>query len=248
MECLFRGLSDPGLVRSDNQDTYYIDPQQRFCIVADGMGGHAGGQEASRIATAVIQSYLEAHWGAERSSQELLHLSIRSANQAILEDQASHPERSDMGTTALVVLFRAGEAWCAHIGDCRLYRLRDHKLKQVTEDHTWVARALKMGDISVEEARAHPWRHILSQCLGREDLQDADVLLFDWQKGDRLLLCSDGLTEELPDSLIAKHLSAGPEDKILTALVDAAKRNGGRDNITVVTVDYLHHPVGDRNP
>ncbi|MGF1536625.1 MAG: Stp1/IreP family PP2C-type Ser/Thr phosphatase [Elainellaceae cyanobacterium] len=241
MKCLFRGLSDPGLVRSDNQDTYYIDPQKRFCIVADGMGGHAGGQEASRLAAHAIRDCLDEHWMSDQPSKDLLQLSIQKANQAILEDQASHPDRSDMGTTALVVVFRANQAWCAHIGDSRLYRYRDHSLEQVTEDHTWVARAMKLGDISSEEARVHPWRHILSQCLGRADLQPADVVPFDWQAGDRLLLCSDGLTEELSDSLIAEYLSASDDEQTVSNLVNAAKQNGGRDNITAVIVVY-HSP------
>ncbi len=237
MKRLFKGLTDPGLVRSGNQDTYYIDPQERFCIVADGMGGHAGGQEASRIAAGVIRDCLDEHWASEHSSQDLLQLSIRKANDAILLDQETHSERSDMGTTAVVVVFREDGAWCAHIGDSRLYRFRNRDLEQITEDHTWVARAIKLGDISSEEARVHPWRHILSRCLGREDLQDADVALFDWQIGDRLLLCSDGLTEELSDSLIAKYLASN-DDQVAAELVNAAKQQGGRDNITVVMVDY----------
>nr|WP_290228111.1 Stp1/IreP family PP2C-type Ser/Thr phosphatase [Trichocoleus desertorum] len=245
MKRLFTGLTDLGLLRSVNQDAYHIDPEGRFFIVADGMGGHAGGQEASRIATQVIQDYLEQHWLSSDPSSALLEAALVEANQAILQDQQSHPERSDMGTTVVVVIFRDDQTWCAHIGDSRLYRLRGPKIEQITEDHTWVAKALRGGDLTPEQARNHPWRHVLSQCLGREDLRQMDIQALEVQAGDRLLLCSDGLTEELSDHSIAAHLKGiRASEKAAAALVNAAKDKGGRDNITVVlvTLDGFHHP------
>ncbi|OLP20136.1 serine/threonine protein phosphatase [Leptolyngbya sp. 'hensonii'] len=240
MKSLFTGLTDPGLIRTVNQDAFYIDQDGRFFIVADGMGGHAGGQEASRLATQAIQKYLADHWDSPRNSQTLLEGALLEANRAILQDQRKHPERADMGTTAVVVIFRdENQPWCAHIGDSRLYRLRGPKLDQITEDHTWVARAMKLGDLTPDQARVHPWRHVLSQCLGREDLRQIDTQSFDLQPGDRLLLCSDGLTEELSDPLIASHLkSIRACEKAAMALVKAAKDKGGRDNITVVIVVF----------
>jgi protein phosphatase len=238
MKCRFAGLTDPGLLRNVNQDNYYIDPDGRFFIVADGMGGHAGGQEASQLATEAIQVYLEQHWQSPTESAELLEQSLYEANQAILEDQKNHPERSDMGTTAVVVMFRNEQPWFAHVGDSRLYRLRSSKLEQITEDHTWVAKAMKAGDITPEQARMHPWRHVLSQCLGRRDLQQVDVQPMDVQPGDRLLLCTDGLTEELSDPLIASDLQPHlRNEEAATNLIEAAKEKGGRDNITVVIVE-----------
>jgi protein phosphatase len=236
MKLIFTGLSDPGLIRSNNQDYYYIDPEGRFFIVADGMGGHAGGEEASRIATTEIQAYLTSNWDSPEPSSKLLEQALWRANSAIVEDQQNHPERADMGTTAVVVMFR-GEPWCAHVGDSRLYRLRQTQLEQVTEDHTWVARAIKVGDITAEEARVHPFRHVLSRCLGREDLNQVDVQPLDVKAGDRLLLCSDGLTEELADNAIANQLQHSPIlEKSAHSLVEAAKEQGGHDNITVVLV------------
>jgi protein phosphatase len=238
MKLNFTGLSDPGLIRSNNQDAYYIDPEQRFCIVADGMGGHAGGEEASRIATGEIQAYLTANWQSPQSSQELLVQALWRANEAILQDQQNYPERSDMGTTAVVVIFRdPGSPWCAHVGDSRLYRLRGSQLEQITEDHTWVARAIKLGDITFDEARIHPFRHVLSRCLGREDLHQIDVQPLDVKIGDRLLLCSDGLTEELIEQKIADCLQDNSVlEKAARGLVEAAKAHGGHDNITVAIV------------
>ncbi|MDJ0510169.1 MAG: Stp1/IreP family PP2C-type Ser/Thr phosphatase [Crocosphaera sp.] len=233
----FKGLTDPGLLRSVNQDNFYLDPDGRFFIVADGMGGHAGGQEASLIATQTVKEYLENAWDSEVSSYEILEEAIIKANEGILEDQQNHPERGEMGTTVVVVLFRGEQPLKAHVGDSRLYRLREGQLEQITEDHTWVARALKMGDIEPEQAKTHPWRHVLFQCLGRKDTHRPEIAKLDIQSGDRLLLCSDGLTEEVADDGI-REIFEGSEscEDIAENLIEAAKEAGGSDNITVVIV------------
>jgi serine/threonine protein phosphatase PrpC len=241
----FSGLTDPGLLRSSNQDDYYIDPEGRFFIVADGMGGHAGGQEASHLATATIKDFLNRHWQDDQPTAELLRQSLLQANNAILRDQFQHPERSDMGTTAVVLTFRPQDEqpWCAHVGDSRLYRLRGHQLDQMTEDHTWIARAIRKGEMTPAQSRTHPWRHMLAQCLGREDLTQIDVQPIEVHPGDRLLMCSDGLTEELSDHLIASHLkSIRACAAAAAALVNSAKQRGGRDNITVIIVNPLSPP------
>jgi PPM family protein phosphatase len=235
----FQGLTDPGLVRAVNQDHFYVDePEGRFFIVADGMGGHAGGQEASQIATKQIQTHLHDFWDTEVASDDLLKEALHRANQAILEDQIDNPERGDMGTTVVVLMFRNGQPWCAHIGDSRLYLLRKSNLQQVTADHTWVGMALQAGEISLDEAKTHPWRHVLSQCLGRKDIYQMDIQALEILAGDRLLLCSDGLTEEVGDDTIGSFLfsSLSCED-IATELIEEAKRGGGSDNITVVVIN-----------
>ncbi|NER36689.1 MAG: serine/threonine-protein phosphatase [Oscillatoria sp. SIO1A7] len=246
MKRYFAGLTDPGLVRSVNQDAYYIDePKGRFFIVADGMGGHAGGQEASKIAIEAIRGYLVENWDSEQTSQELLEHSLYKANRDIVFEQAERPELGDMGTTVVVVIFRGDrEPWVAHVGDSRLYRLRGSKLEQITEDHTWVARGLKAGHLKPEEVRIHPLRHVLSQCLGREELEEFGLQQVDVQPGDRLLLCSDGLTEELSDAAISSILkSVRSSQGAAQKLVSEAKDKGGRDNITVIpiVVDLLNN-------
>ncbi|MBJ7900991.1 MAG: SpoIIE family protein phosphatase [Cyanobacteria bacterium RI_101] len=233
----YTGQTDPGLVRSVNQDSFYLDPEARFFIVADGMGGHAGGQEASAIAAKLIAAHLEAYWDSETPSPQLLQEALIAANKGILEDQTEHPERRDMGTTAVIISFRGDGVWRAHVGDSRLYRLRGQTLEQITEDHTWVSRALKMGDIEPEQARIHPWRHVLFQCLGRQDLNYIDVEPLEAEPGDIFLMCSDGLTEEVSDDIIQEVLMSdlSCEEKALN-LITEAKEAGGSDNITIVLV------------
>ncbi|AFY38009.1 protein serine/threonine phosphatase [[Leptolyngbya] sp. PCC 7376] len=234
----FTGLTDPGLVRSANQDSYYFDPEGRFFIVADGMGGHAGGEQASRIAAESIRKYLESHWKSSEKSEELLKTAIKEANNAILVDQVENPERQDMGTTAVIVAFRQKQVWRAHVGDSRLYRLGTENLEQLTEDHTWVGKAMKAGDITAEQAKVHPWRHVLSQCLGRKDLFQIDIAPIELGDGDRLILCSDGLTEEVDDEEIKTiMLDSDTPEKAALNLVEAAKNNGGSDNVTVIVVN-----------
>lgn len=241
MQFLFEGNTDQGLVRSVNQDSYSVDASQgRFFVVADGMGGHAGGEEASRIATQALEDYFTRHWDDAIGSDTLLKDALDHANEQIMADQYRHPERADMGTTVVLIIYRQGQLWRAHVGDSRLYRLRGETLEQITADHTWVGRAIRDGQMTQEQAKVHPWRHVLSQCLGRQDLAEMDIEPLDVASGDRFLLCSDGLTEEVGDRLIESVLAAGDDRKTITqTLIDEAKKAGGSDNITVVLVEAV---------
>jgi len=239
---VFAGATDVGLVRAVNQDAYCIDEAGRFFVVADGMGGHAAGQEASRIAKDTISSYLDTHWDSDKPSEVLLEEAFRAANRAIIDDQKVNPQNADMGTTAVATIFRGvgmeePSVWCGNLGDSRIYHQTEAGLIQVTEDDTWVAQAVRMGAIELEEVRSHPWRHVLAQCLGREDMGEIEVLSLSVQPGDRLLLCSDGLTEELEDESIARNLQHESCEVAASNLIASAKEAGGHDNITVIVVD-----------
>jgi PPM family protein phosphatase len=234
MKSNFLDLTDKGMVRSANQDSHYVDPAGRFSIVADGMGGHAGGEEASQIAIKTIKEYIELNWNDAAEISQLLEEALLAANQAIVEDQVSNPQRADMGTTAVLILFQGEQVWAAHVGDSRLYRFRDDILTQITEDDTWVARAMKMNQLTADEARTHPLRHVLSHCLGRRDLRQVNIRTIDIKAGDLVLLCSDGLTEEVSDEEMTNYLQSKSLEDLPKTLVEAAKNNGGSDNITVV--------------
>jgi protein phosphatase len=243
MKRLFAGATDTGCVRSANQDSYYIDPDGKFFVVADGMGGHAGGEIASKIAVDSIRECLDALWDTDITPQKIMEDAISKANQAIIDDQNTNPIRSDMGTTVVLLIFREEEPWFSHIGDSRLYRLRGAKLEQISDDHTWIARAIQTGVVNADEAKTHPWRHMLLQCLGREDVKEVTSRAVEWQPGDRLLICSDGLTEELSDDRIAHQLKSIRNcQQAAQALIESAKLRGGRDNITVVVISNELNP------
>lgn len=237
----FAGLTDVGLKRSANQDCYYLSPDGSLFIVADGMGGHVGGQEASRIATDTIRAYIKSKLDSAQDADVLLSQAILAANDAVLADQGTHPERSDMGTTVVVLLVKDNQFWCAHVGDSRLYLMRESGFFQMTQDHTWVTRAMQEGSLTPEQSHCHPWRHVLSQCVGRADLKLIETKPIEIEPGDQLLLCSDGLTEELSDDAIITCLQQSPTcESQVSALIEAAKMQGGRDNITVIAITVPH--------
>jgi protein phosphatase len=236
----FSGHTDRGMIRRNNQDAFYCDPEGRFFIVADGMGGHAAGARASVLAVDTIQSKLRSAW-KKLPAPQLLSLAVEEANRSILEDQDSNPDRADMGTTVVVTMLDAdGNCWSAHIGDSRLYRLRGKEIQQVTEDHTLIARAVRLGELTPAQSRLHPYRHVLERCLGRPDTGPPAVQPVPLELGDRLLLCSDGLTEELEDNQIAQVCQDTQAlEEIPSLLIEAAKTSGGKDNVTVVIAEYL---------
>ena len=233
----FAGLSDAGLKRTANQDSYYLSPTGDAFIVADGMGGHRGGEEASRLATESISAFLRKHWESDLSSSDLLEKATLSANAEILKEQQRCAELAEMGTTAVVLIYRDRQFWCAHVGDSRLYILRESGFIQATQDHTWVSIAEQRGDIRPDRSQQHPWRHVLSKCVGRDDLLWVETQQIKTEPGDRLLLCSDGLTDELSSDAIVVNLQAAATcEEAVLALVEAAKAQGGRDNITAIAL------------
>jgi len=236
------GLSDVGCQRANNEDSYaYWEPDDdsdyqrkgRLAIVADGMGGHEGGQEASSLAVRTMQEvYADSHGGDIKS---LLMAAFQAAHDAIRKYAVQHPELRGMGTTATAIVLLSGDLYYAHVGDSRLYVVRDAKVSRLTHDHSYVTRLVDSGLITEEEAENHPQRHILTSALGvgpefSPDMSDQPIEL---EAGDVLVLCTDGLWGVVTDSEIAQAVTTKSASEACRALVDLAKEHGGPDNITL---------------
>ena len=231
--------TDVGLVRANNQDQALI--ASPLFAVADGMGGHAAGEVASEVA---CQALAEAFTAGPPTADALVE-AAEEANRAVFERAQANPEMRGMGTTLVAVALIAGNGHpclaVAHVGDSRVYLVRDGEIRQVTSDHSLVAELVAEGQIAAEEAERHPQRHVLSRALGVYPDVDVDLTVVDPRDGDRFLLCSDGLSREVSDHQIASVMRrlADP-DEAARQLVEAAKAKGGADNITVVIVDVTN--------
>lgn len=235
MRYIWSAASHQGMVRQNNEDALYPNSSGEAdgpvtLMVADGMGGHVAGEVASRLAVNAA------------ASVDLDPLDrVAAGNRAIREEVAREPGLDGMGTTlTLVTLSPEGTAWFAHVGDSRGYLLRDGELRQVTQDHTVAAEYVSLGQISPDEAAAHPQRHMLTRTLGLTRFVNVDQNKVELEPGDRILLCSDGLTEMVPDSRIAEALTGSTPEEVVWNLVDMANAAGGVDNISVIVAEALH--------
>jgi len=225
--------SDVGRVRQNNEDSIISAPELGLFGVCDGLGGHAAGEVASAIASETLVRALGEN--SQRADKALL-AGIETANQKILEKQREQPSLSGMGTTLSVVWLRndqLGEAWIGHIGDSRIYRLREGELSQVTEDHSPVFRLHKQGVITREQMFDHPQKNLLDRSLGITDQIAPEVFGTRLLEGDLLLICTDGLSDLLKDEEIRQILVSTPIDETCLELVESANGKGGYDNITV---------------
>lgn len=223
-----------GMVREKNEDSLYPDSAGEsdgpiVLMVADGMGGHVAGEVASRLAI-----------NAAASSDVSPADRVAAGNRAIREEVARQPELEGMGTTlTLVELAPDAKAHFAHIGDSRAYVFANGRLAQITEDHTVAAEYVALGHISAEEAIDHPQSHMLTRCLGLTRFVNVDELTLDIEKGDRILLCSDGLNSMVGDDTIAEVLAIDSAEEAAWKLIDEANEAGGNDNITVIVIDVV---------
>jgi PPM family protein phosphatase len=229
--------TDTGLVRQSNQDAVYVD--DALAIVADGMGGHAAGEVASEMTIELLRSGF-----VENRTVEGLYNAINAANITVLNDARENPNHFGMGTTVIALGLTVDDEGVTsptlcHVGDSRAYQLRDGALRQLTEDHSVAEEWVRMGRLTPEEAAVHPRRHQLTRGIGVEDTIAVDVMSVHALAGDRLLLCSDGLSNELDNDTLAR-LSSAPYtlEEAVVQLVEAAKVAGGRDNITAVLVEF----------
>ncbi len=230
----FFHLTDTGCVREANEDAIGSWPCEDGLVfaVADGLGGHNAGEVASALALEVLAEELHNSAGAPVAKR--LRSAVQEANLRIYTKATTVPELRRMGTTLTVTAVVGDRLIAAHVGDCRLYLLRDGSLTQLTKDHTWVWEQVQYGILSPEEARNHPKRHVLSRALGQDLIVSIDSLTMPIQAGDVLLQCSDGIHGLLPeDELRGLLASEMHPDAACRALVHRARERGGDDNLSV---------------
>jgi protein phosphatase len=252
MKIAYHALTDVGRKRKGNEDSLFLNPDQNLFIVADGMGGHAAGEVASKMAVEAINEFVTLTGGDDDITWPFgldenisydgnrLKTAIKYANRKVLEATREKSEYEGMATTVAAVLVDGETANLAHVGDSRVYLMRDGTLKQLTSDHSWVNEQIQSGVLSADQARGHPLRNVVTRALGgKPDLQ-VDMQVHKMQPGDVLLLCSDGLTTMLPDDEIHELLegSRGDIKRAAQDLVTAANEKGGEDNITVVLIQF----------
>jgi PPM family protein phosphatase len=238
--------SDVGRLRTNNEDALLSDELLGLLIVADGMGGHAGGEVASSVAVATIAAYVRGRLvGPELAepTAALLQAAIRTADEAIWTQAHARRELRGMGTTVVLALCQRDRVHIAHVGDSRAYLLDDGGLRQLTEDHSVVAQLVKAGQLTPRQARAHPLRHQITRSLGSREAV-AELRCVTWQHGNCLLLCSDGLTNMVDDRHIEALIrqASGDMRAACEALVARANANGGKDNISVILAHRDERP------
>lgn len=233
------GKTDVGRVRQENQDDYRageLPGGAVWALVCDGMGGAKGGREASQGACNVIENFFQEQYAQCGAGQEepFLKKALLYANRFVFQKAAHEEALAGMGTTAVCALVRSGNVYLCHAGDSRAYLIRDGKLTQLTHDHSYVQELVDCGTITEEEAEHHPQKNIITRALGVDYRLDPEFTSVPVQKGDMILLCTDGLTNVLPKEKIEEIFRKGGFYDIPDRLVDAANAGGGPDNITAL--------------
>jgi PPM family protein phosphatase len=227
------GVTDVGRVRDGNEDDFLVDARTSLVAVADGMGGHRGGEVASATALEALRAAV--------ASGEPIRDAIAVANDAVLEKSVSDQQLHGMGTTVTAgTLARGGTLLVGHVGDSRAYLVRDGQMSQITNDHSLVEEMVRGGELTPEQAEVHPQRSIITRALGIDPEIDVDVYPVELRDGDRVLLCSDGLTTMVRQYEIAGILSREHDpERAAQVLVDAANAAGGEDNVTALVVEVV---------
>lgn len=232
------GDTHTGLVRTHNEDAFGISPELSLYIVADGLGGHAGGEVASRLAVEVLQKNILSDYHILREKRSNLISAIKLANKKIIQEASKDYRLHDMGTTIVAVKLENDTALVAHVGDSRAYIIREDGITQITKDHTVVEDYIKAGLLSKEEAFHSPYKNALSRALGTSGDADVDITDIKLRTGDTLILCTDGLTNMMsdPDILNTVNEFRPSPEGITKGLISLALKNGGIDNVTVIAI------------
>jgi len=249
MRVRFAGDSNVGMKRAHNEDSFYLPESERLAIVADGMGGHASGEVASRMAVETIAGFFRATQDEQqltwpfkmdrghRYDVNRMVTAIKLANLKIHEQAQKDPNCHGMGTTVVATLFSDGALIVGHVGDSRLYRRRDGRFEQITEDHSLLNDYIKIKHLSAEEIANFPHKNVIVRALGMKDSVQVDVHIDNPRLGDIYVLCSDGLSGMVKDQEISDMVVAERDlDVLCGRLISTANKNGGLDNITVVTI------------
>ena len=250
--------TDPGMVRSHNEDSIASIPEKGLVVLADGMGGYNAGEVASGMATTVLttelRQQLEAHspyevdpQGGQKAALKMLQQQIAKANTSIYQAAQSQPQYAGMGTTLVVALFYDNKVMVAHIGDSRLYRLRGDEFTQVSKDHSLLQEQIDAGMLTKEQAKHSSNKNLVTKALGIDPAVEPEIHEYDTQPGDIYLLCSDGLSDMVSDEDIGMALQALGANLNLAVqqLVQMANDNGGRDNVSAILIKILReYPAG----
>jgi len=249
LEFQYKGVTDVGRKREANEDCFAAIPEDQLFVLADGMGGHAAGEVAARLAVTAIADFIastrrdaEITWPFEYDpslslESNRLKTAIRFANQKILDTISHKKDLEGMGTTLVGTMLSNGRAYLGHVGDSRAYLIRDGKISQLTSDHSWVNEQVKLGFLTPEDAGRHPFRNVVTRALGSKEDVVVDVVEQDLSPGDVILLCSDGLNTMLADAEITETVTAHKDvEAAAHALVERANEHGGEDNVTVIVI------------
>jgi len=228
------GLTDKGLVRKSNEDSYLCCLRRQLFVVADGMGGHAAGEVASKLAIQTINTRLNQKNNSDISSD--LYQAALEANTKVYEFSQEKSEYTGMGTTLTAMAIENGRAYIAHVGDSRAYLIRKGEINLLTKDHSLVSELVRCGQISTEDAESHPQKHMLTRALGTGPIVQVDFLECEVDDDDYLVLCTDGLTNLVSEQLIKDAIINNDIKTGTVKLINLALELGGHDNITVIIV------------
>ncbi|MNJ93297.1 Serine/threonine phosphatase stp [compost metagenome] len=232
-------LTDKGLRRDSNQDSCLINRELGLFIVADGMGGHSGGEVASSMAVETVEEVMLQPEALKKSPRELLLQCYEEASRRIFDKAANErPELAGMGTTMVVAYLRGKHLYVGNVGDSRCYLFKKPYIWQITEDHSLINEQLRAGVMTEEQVMQFVGRNVITRSVGYEREVYPDVVEREVQAGEIFLICSDGLSGLVPDQRISEILSQNPPDKAVKACVEQALANGGDDNVTVMLIHF----------